>query len=135
MLSQQDKLDILDVEARFDWAIDTANIKEWVSHFTEDGVFDASYGKASGSKELTAMMEKLESGFSKGKRHVTANHVIEGDGSGATVRGYLIVFEREKSPSVVATGIYTNTYVKDRGRWKVRHRKLDIDPSWQNKQG
>lgn len=129
-VSIQDRLELLEIEARFDWFIDTGDIDAWVAHFAHDGVFEASYGTARGSRELRALMEKLESGFSKGKRHVSANHVIDGEADAPRVSGYLVVFEREDGARVVATGTYVNTYGRIGGAWKVTHRKLDIDPSW-----
>jgi ketosteroid isomerase-like protein len=134
-VSLQDRLELLEIEARFDWFIDTGDIDGWVDHFTEDGVFEASYGTAHGRDELHRFMEKLESGFSKGKRHVSANHVVEGDGQEARVSGYLVVFEREQAPHVVATGTYVNTYRRTDSGWKVAHRKLDIDPGWKQANG
>jgi hypothetical protein len=134
-VSLQDRLELLEIEAQFDWFIDTGNIEGWVGRFAEDGVFEASYGTARGRDELRRFMEKLESGFSKGKRHVSANHVIEGDDREARVSGYLVVFEREQAPHVVATGTYVNTYRRIDGAWKVAHRKLDIDPGWKQADG
>jgi hypothetical protein len=41
---------------------------------------------------------------------------------------YLTVIEAQKSPQVVATGMYSDTLKKDGcGKWKFFQRKLDID--------
>lgn len=118
-VTTEDQLALLDMEAMFDWAIDSGDIPAWVAGFTEDGIFEADYGKAQGTAELTKLMEDLEAGFSKGKRHVAANHRISGDQNDATVSGYLMVFEREKAPALVATGIYHNRYRKTADGWRI----------------
>lgn len=131
-LSAEDKLELLDIDARLDWAVDAGDVDGWVALFTLDGALEASYGSARGSDELKAMLQKLEGGFSKGKRHTTSNHRVEGDGDEARLSGYLVVFEREETPKVVATATYTDTYVRIGGAWKVRHRKLDLDRNGQD---
>ena len=131
-LSVDDKLSLLEIEARFDWFIDRGDIDSWVVAWTEDGVFDASYASAYGHAELRSTLVKREEGFSKGKRHTTSNHLIEGDENEARVFGYLVAFEREEVPRVIATGIFTDTFVRRGGAWKVRHRKLVVDRNGQN---
>ena len=130
-LSLEDKLTLLEIEAQFDWSIDRGDVEAWVDAWTEDGVFEASYGTARGRDELRKMLKELEAGFSAGKRHTTSNHLIEGDENEAKFSGYLIVFEREETPRVVATGTFTDTFVKQDGAWKVRHRKLVVDKGGQ----
>ncbi len=131
-LTLEDRLDIIELCARFDLGIDTGEFEISVNTFAEDGTLEASYGSATGKANLMKFLDQLEnSGFSKGKRHLSVNHVIEGEGDRATATNYLVVIEREKKPEIVATAIFHDTLRKINGTWQFVHRKLEIDPGYQ----
>ena len=134
MLNIEDKIFIEELIAKYNFALDTKNIDEWASTWTDDGVWTAPFGEAKGKTELKNMVNQITSEFASGKRHVSTNILIDDSSSGngssgmANARSYLTVIEAQKSPEVVATGVYSDTLKKDgSGKWKFFQRKLDID--------
>ncbi len=126
-LTPGDKIEIADLCSRYALAVDQNDIEAWLTTWTEDGEMDASFGSAKGAVQLRALEERAQGGSSKGKRHVVANLATEGDGNHATATSYLVIFERKKSPAVVATAVYKDTLRKVDGRWKFARRELRTD--------
>ena len=76
------------------------------------------------------MINQVTNEFASGKRHLSTNIIIEGASTNnmASAKSYLTVIEAQKTPEVVATGIYSDILKKDgSGKWKFFQRKLDID--------
>jgi ketosteroid isomerase-like protein len=132
MLNIEDKINIEELIARYNFAIDTKNIDEWANTWTDDGTWTTPFGEAKGKIELKNMINQITNEFASGKRHVSTNILIEDSSSAnsgmANASSYLTVIEAQKSPEVVATGIYSDTLKKDgSGKWRFFQRKLDID--------
>ena len=131
MLNIEDKIFIEELIARYNFAIDTKNVDEWTSTWTDDGIWTAPFGEAKGKTELKNMVNQITNEFASGKRHVSTNILIDDSSTNngmANTSSYLTVIEAQKSPEVVATGIYSDTLKKDgSGKWKFFQRKLDID--------
>lgn len=66
------------------------------------------------------------------KRHITTNHIIEGDGAQATVRSILVLCEGEGLPGVGATADITDELRKIDGEWKIARHHVAIDPAMRN---
>ena len=128
-ITMNDKMVIQELIAKYNLAIDNKNIDEWTSTWTDDGIWTTTFGEAKGKTELKNMVNQITSEFASGKRHVSTNIVIEAATNGmAIAKSYLTVIEAQRSPEVVATGIYSDTLKKDAsGKWKFLQRKLDID--------
>jgi ketosteroid isomerase-like protein len=127
----EDKINIQELIAKYNIALDTKNIDEWTNTWTDDGILTATFGEAKGKTELKNMVNQITNEFASGKRHVSTNIVIEDSSANngiVNTRSYLTVIEAQKSPEVVATGVYSDTLKKDgNGKWKFFQRKLDID--------
>lgn len=127
-----DKLAIQEVTARYFWAVDEAEAEAYLAVWAADGISEAAgMGNATGHAELRARFEKNSQGFSKGKRHVVANFVIDVQGDIATQRVYLVVFEREQAGRVVATAAYDDELRKTDGTWRFTRRRQTLDPNAQ----
>ena len=119
-LTTEDRLAILDLTARYNYAIDSGEAKTWASTFTPDGVFDSTMGKSAGTTEL----EAFATGFAQkmaGTEHWVANQVIDGDGESATHRCYLQLIKVESGESL-GRAKYTDELVKVGGEWKFTKR-------------
>ena len=129
-LTVQDRLDILELAAQYNKLIDRKDLEGWLDTWTPDGAFESAFGTFQGRDAL----QQFLLGFfptAKGKRHVTVNDTVGGDGENATLSCYLIVVEIESNAAVVSSGEYTDTLRKnDDGVWKFVSRKLIVDPSW-----
>lgn len=120
-LSVEDRLDILELVARYNHAIDSGNGKAWADTFTEDGVFETARGKTEGRDALQKFVEGMAANM-PGIRHWNNNHVIEGDGDKATHTCYLMLLRPEADPAF--TSRYEDSLVKVNGQWKFAHRNV-----------
>jgi ketosteroid isomerase-like protein len=129
-ITVDDKIIIQELITKYNLAIDSKNIDEWSNTWTDDGIWTTTFGEAKGKTELKNMANQITEEFASGKRHVSTNIIIEGASTNnmANAKSYLTVIEAQKTPEVVATGVYSDTLKKDgSGKWKFFQRKLDID--------
>jgi ketosteroid isomerase-like protein len=130
MISVDDKIVIQELITKYNLAIDNKNIDEWTDTWTDDGIWTTTFGEAKGKTELKNMVNKITNEFAGGKRHVSTNILIDDASTNNMInaKSYLTVIEAQKTPEVVATGVYSDTLKKDgSGKWKFFQRKLDID--------
>lgn len=126
-----DKVEIVEVLARFDLAVDSADIEAYVALFTENAVLETNGTTARGHEALRALFVE-ETTLARGRRHLSLNPVVlSTEGDSATATSYLVVIEAEKAPAVVASGVFFDTLQRVDGRWKLARRKLVVDPSRQ----
>lgn len=125
-LSLQDRLDILQLCSRYNKTVDAGDVEGWLSVWTDDGVFETSFGTFKGREALRNFM-KFYMSSSKGNRHVSVNPVVEGDGDAATLACDLLLVRTPGMPSLFATGTYTDALRKVNGTWRFQRRKLVLD--------
>jgi ketosteroid isomerase-like protein len=118
-LSADDKLAILDTIARYNIAADRHDIEATVNLYTDDGCIDG-YFQARAGKAFREDLQKIFEMHGKTfNRHVSTNHIIEGDGDGAVADSVLIVFQGDPSkgePVIV------------RGTVVIRDKLLKVEP-------
>ena len=129
-LSSADRLEIAELLARYCWAIDQRDWNGFTDLFTDDcrldfgdvmGVFE---GRA-GIERFTGVMQGLDLFM----RHYTTNLVVEGDGTDAQARSYVLAFTGGGPTRHHATGRYEDRLVKLGGRWRIRERRAVIETS------
>ena len=125
-LSVDDRLEILNLLGKYNFAIDFGQAEDWANTFTDDGVFESPISSARGRAELIAF---AQAGASANVRHWVNNVVMDGDGAAATTDVYLILYQLggEGGPSYLVAGRYNDTLAKVGGAWKFRHRKVTFD--------
>ena len=130
-LSAEDKMEILDLLARYSRAIDRGDAEGWAATFTEDGFFEAlgtpSGGVARGPAELRDFIMRRDPA-GRPVRHWAGNVVIEGDGDSATLRAYGQIIHVGEEGRVEVTGIYHDTLLRVGGEWKFSQRRFRADP-------
>jgi hypothetical protein len=137
-LSAEDRLEILELLARYCWAIDCDDGSAWAATFTPDGVFhslllDRSF---SGHDELVGMIETLKQrrleGPDRNLIHVPANVVLEprDDGKVRLVAQLLGPRRRADDGADFAIGWYDDVVVRtdDGWRFEVRRHRHWPDP-------
>ena len=123
-LSAADRLEILDLAARYNHLMDSRDAEGWAECFTPDGVFDGGARlQASGRAELVAFMERLIA------RDIPAVHwnnniVIEGSGDAASMTLYLLVIELRDGPVATHFGVYHDELIRTPGGWRFQRRRL-----------
>ncbi len=122
-LSLEDKYEIIELTAKYCFAVDFHDGEALTRLFTDDGVLewyerirgrDVLRVSAKGTEELRAFGagRRALSGTPEAKVAPTG-HVVEGDGDTATHRCYL-----------GANGVYTDEVVKVDGAWRIKQRKV-----------
>jgi ketosteroid isomerase-like protein len=127
-----DKVEIVEILARFDLAVDSGDIEAYAALWTENAVLETNGTTARGQEALRAFLVEHRKTLGRGRRHLSLNPVVlSAEGDSATATSYMVVIEAEKAPAVVASGVYSDTLQRVDGRWKFARRKLDVDPSRQ----
>jgi hypothetical protein len=128
-LSTEDKLEILELCARYNFAFDSEDAEGWAETFTQDG----SFGGIKGTEELRAfVLPRCQQGRAEGFvrcRHWNTSHVIEGQGDRARHRCYVFVIAwRAEGPPILDTlGTYEDALTKVDGDRNFVHREFTPD--------
>ncbi len=127
-LSIEDELDIMDVLARYNHAIDGGDAEAWADTFTADGLFEGSRDTVKGRAELLEFVRNRDPEVRI--RHWNNNVLIEGDGDDASMRVYLLSLDVSGPPKLRSSGVYHDTLKRVDGQWKFSHRRVvpDVRP-------
>ncbi len=134
-LSPEDRLRIMELDARFNLAVDTRNFDLLEGMFTEDGILDHQWGYRQGSRQIAELIRSHEPA-EKNVRHQNTNHVLKRHADGrVTMYSYLMavrVGENEPvgAPYLVAHGLNIHHLRKLGGQWKIE--KLVLEQTWVN---
>ena len=151
----EDRAEIMDLQARYLFALDFFDLDTYVSTFTEDGVLDILAYKAKGRAEIRKKLEEARSVFDpasateKGPyratgRHNITNIVLKIAGDKAYGRAYWFHYGNsnpERRAGVDAYGHYEDELVKVNGKWLFSKRVIynesvkdwiapEKNPSW-----
>lgn len=123
MLTTEDRLDILDLLARYNYAIDDGDAQTWAACFTPDGEFVSPTDHRTGTDELIAFASRP----SRGTLHYTTNEIITGDGNNAAMRCYLeLVNAGGEKPEILFCGRYEDELVKTADGWRFAKRTVGL---------
>lgn len=128
-LTSSDKLEILELAARFEMALDKEEVENYLATFVEDGVVQGFWGTATGKEQLQQGFYTMLDTFARGRRHCTTNAIIRGDGSEAVMESYLLVFNRQDL-NRIGSAFVTDRARKVDGQWYLVLRQIDVDPSF-----
>jgi len=124
--SAADRLAIMELVARYNWAIDTRDAAAYADTFTPDGVFDGGTELLTGRTELMDFVGLMaRSPGAQGLQHWTSNFVfLEAGPDRAVVRSYMMgPKDSGGTCSVGVVGRYVDTLAKVDGRWLFTHRE------------
>lgn len=133
MTTVEDRLDILALNAKYNWASYDRDPEAYADCYTPDGVYESANtgSRNEGREQLAAgMAAARDSAWSMG--HISADALIEIDGDTARQRVFVLLYRRE-SPTgenqFFATGWYDDHLVRTPDGWRYRHRRSFIDRS------
>lgn len=127
-LTALDKLEIMELAARFEMALDKEDVEDYLATFAEDGALEGFWGIAKGKEELRQGFFAMLDTFARGKRHCSLNAIIQGTSFEATMKSYLIVFNRQDLHRG-GSAFITDQVRKIDGKWYLVLRQIDVDPS------
>ena len=132
-LSTSDRLEILELTARYADALDNADPDGFADTFVEDGVMtldrDGGVIEAHGRSALRRFILSIskQPKALKSGRHFNTNHIVEGDGGVATHRCYLRYHSVTDEAGSSVTGDYQDQLSKATGQWKFTERRIYVD--------
>ena len=128
-ISADDRLAVLDLLARYAWALDTGDYETYASLFTPDGLFVERGTPYRGREAMAAHVRELARTMARGNRHHNTQVLFEeGDESQCRLRSYSshIYQPGESREGVVRMqGYYRDTCVKVEGVWYFSQRVWD----------
>ena len=123
-LSTEDRLEILDLYARYSWAFDERQAAEWASLFVEDGSFVIVGGpRVDGRAGLEAFADKMANRY-PGIRHLVTAITVDADGDGARGRAYVVAVVPDGTGGFrnLEQGSYEDRFVSRPEGWRFRNR-------------
>jgi hypothetical protein len=124
-----DKFEITDLLNQYAVLLDLGRIDECTNLFSETASLELRIGIANGKNEIKELLLKILK-FTTGKRHFISNTNSQIDGDNAKASCYLLVIDATNTPQVIMTGVYMDELIKEEGIWKIKNRKLLVDPSF-----
>ena len=120
-----DRAELVELIARYAWAIDTGAASGVAELFTVDGVFDGVSGLYEGRLRITEMATRSRAHDAPHLvQHWVANSVFDGDEERCSVRSMCIGPSVCEGRAVLAfVGTYLDRCVKVDGQWRFARRR------------
>ncbi len=127
-LTAQDLVDIQQLYAKYNWALDAGDSQGYAATFTPDGVFNTNVGHDA----IVKFADTFHAGLGSHVRHWNTNLLILPSATGAAGQVYLVLVDFGTKPaSIVTSASYSDELVKtpQGGRFKKRATKGDVAPA------
>jgi hypothetical protein len=124
-----DRIEIHDLVARYNLAIDTGDVEGWVATFTPDGVFDGIVGQFAGAAALRRFASAYASDPAYERyrvaQHWVNNLVVDGQGDRARLRcQHLLVAPTATGGEVILVAAYDDELVRTPEGWRFALRRV-----------
>jgi hypothetical protein len=124
-LSAQDTVEIQQLYARYNIAIDTGDAEAWAATFIPNGVFNTYTGHDALVGFVKMWREKLNGAA---RKHWNTNLQLSGDARQASGIVYLMLVDTSTKPAaIIFTGIYNDSLVKTKEGWRFAKRTTTAD--------
>lgn len=125
-LRPEDKVLILEANARYNHAFDTQDVVEWLDTWTDYATLIADEGRIEGKDAMREWFQK-QMPSSGGQRHFSFNIVSDGDIETAVATCDFLVMRLGEVPQIVASGSYVDHLTRIGETWKFASRKIVYD--------
>jgi hypothetical protein len=124
-LSAEERLDIIELFARYCWGLNTGDIEAVLDCFTEDGYLEhPPHGRCEGADNIRALLDDLwysRPGWFAGRQHLANHFLITKEGEGrARVKAFFSILQYNtdyETHFVFGLGNWDNVCVSVDGRW------------------
>ena len=128
--SVHDRLEILDLAARYNHAVDSGDHEGVAALFTEDGAIEsAAVGTIAGRTAIAGYIGSRPDGWRR-RRHFNANAIIEGvpgDADAARLGMSILVLSRREQVEPRLLGRYEDELRRVEGEWRFARRRIIVD--------
>jgi len=136
--TQEDRIAVEDVMARYVWTVDSLDADGYVAVFTEDAVIDANGNISEGHEEIrnivTSLIKRRDDNKAKGLPTANLYHVVSNvritfpKPGEALHQSYWQTVRRNKDGTMIAAamGRSEDRLVKRNGTWLIQSRKLTV---------
>jgi hypothetical protein len=123
-LSNDDRLSIIDLLARYARCLDSGDLEGYVQNFATDGtLFGTHVGHAQIRDYVRQVIARRDADPSR-RMHFVGIPVIDGDAERATAHSYLLWIQTGAESPISAAAEYVDSVVKVNGRWVFESRAL-----------
>src|SRR5580765_7338388 len=123
-LTPQDFVDIQQLYARYNWALDSGDAEAYASTFTPDGVFNTNVGHDA----IMKFANTFHAGVGAHVRHWNTNLMILPTPGGASGQVYLVLVDFGVKPATIVTSAsYSDELVKTAQGWRFKKRATKGD--------
>jgi ketosteroid isomerase-like protein len=125
-LATQDIVDITQIYAAYNHAVDNGDGDAFAALFVADGALAPGGDPIAGTDALAAFARSVP-GAMPGIRHLASNVMVSGDGDEATGACYLSVLIAGAQPQLLMTGRYRDTLRREAAGWRFVRRDFEAD--------
>jgi len=123
-LTAQDLVDIQQLYAAYNWALDAGDSNAYAATFTPDGTFNNNVGHDA----IVKFADTFHAGLGSHVRHWNTNLLIQPSAEGATGQVYLVLVDFATKPPTIATSAsYSDQLVKTPKGWRFKKRTTKGD--------
>jgi len=124
-LSADDYIEITQLYARYNTAIDSGDAEGWAATFTPDGIFQNFKGHDALVGFINQWRDRMGGAA---RRHWNTNLVITPTSDGAKGTVYLFLMDvSAKPPAILSASKYEDELVKTSDGWRFKHRVVKGD--------
>jgi hypothetical protein len=127
-LRPEDKILILEANARYNHAFNENDVVEWLGTWTDYATLVTGAEKIEGKLAMREWFVR-EAGASEGLRHFTFNIVSDGDTETANSTCDFLVMSLGEPARIVATGSFEDHLTRIGDNWRFAARKMVLDRS------
>jgi hypothetical protein len=123
-LTGDDFVEIQQLYAKYNWALDSGESQAYAATFTPDGVFNNNVGHDA----IVKFADTFHAGIGAHVKHWNTNLMITPSASGANGQVYLVLVDyATKPPSIFTSATYADELVKTPQGWRFKKRATKGD--------
>ena len=123
-LTAQDFVEIQQLYAKYNWALDSGDSQGYAATFTPDGVFNNNVGHDA----IVKFADTFHAGLGSHVKHWNTNLLITPSASGANGQVYLVLVDyATKPPTIFTSAAYSDELVKTPQGWRFKKRTTKGD--------
>jgi hypothetical protein len=123
-LTAQDLVEIQQLYAKYNWALDSGDSQAYAATFTPDGVFNNNVGHDA----IVKFADTFHAGLGSHVKHWNTNLMITPSTTGAGGQVYLVLVDFAQKPATIVTSAsYTDELVKTPQGWRFKKRATKGD--------